>query len=370
METNKINKVAFFFDSRATFSYSNNIIKEFKKNKKKFSAIVSGNYLDPKFGIKKNFFKKNKIKINEKANFKSPNLNISSWSISMGKAIIKYAKILKKINPDILVLTGDRIETLAMCITASYMNIKIAHIQAGDISGHIDDLARAAIAKFSHLHFAPSNQACKRLLKWGEEKKRIFFTGAPQLNDISDIDLNFKDKDYFLIIFHPVLNEKKKLFFQIKNLINAIKKTKKRAYWIYSNNDMGHNIIINKLKKLKLKKIRTIKNLERKKFLAMLKKSKGLIGNSSSGIIEASMFKIPVINIGSRQNYRPQSKNIVNTNYSEKDIFSKIKFISNKKNLKKLTSEIKNPFFKKTSSKEIFKLIFKYRKNNSIFKKY
>ena len=249
------------------------------------------------------------------------------------------------------------------------MNIKIAHIQAGDISGHIDDLARAAIAKFSHLHFAPSNQACKRLLKWGEEKKE-FFTGAPQLNDISDIDLNFKDKDYFLIIFHPVLNEKKKLFFQIKNLINAIKKTKKRAYWIYSNNDMGHNIIINKLKKLKLKKIRTIKNLERKKFLAMLKKSKGLIGNSSSGIIEASMFKIPVINIGSRQNYRPQSKNIVNTNYSEKDIFSKIKFISNKKNLKKLTLLIKNPFFKKTSSKEIFKLIFKYRKNNSIFKKY
>ena len=153
METNKIKKVAFFFDSRATFSYSNNIIKEFKKNKKKFSTIVSGNYLDPKFGIKKNFFKKNKIKINEKANFKSPNLNISSWSISMGKAIIKYAKILKKINPDILVLTGDRIETLAMCITASYMNIKIAHIQAGDISGHIDDLARAAIAKFSHLHF-------------------------------------------------------------------------------------------------------------------------------------------------------------------------------------------------------------------------
>ena len=90
----------------------------------------------------------------------------------MGTSIIKYSKTLNKIKPDLIVLTGDRIETLAMCITASYMNIRIAHIQAGDKSGHIDDLSRGAISKFAHLHFA-SSTSCKRLASWGEDKKEF-----------------------------------------------------------------------------------------------------------------------------------------------------------------------------------------------------
>ena len=87
--------------------------------------------------------------------------------------------VIEKLKPDLAILTGDRIETLAFCLTCSYMNIPIAHIQAGDKSGHIDDLSRAAISKFSNLHFAPSKQATKRLLKWGEEKKRIFLLEHP-----------------------------------------------------------------------------------------------------------------------------------------------------------------------------------------------
>ena len=134
--------------------------------------------------IDKNLFKENKLKILAKVKFKSPSNKPSSWPISFGKAMIKYAGVLSKSKPEMVVLTGDRIETLSMCITCAYMNIPIAHIQAGDKSGHIDDVSRAAIAKFSNLHFAPSKEAFHRLLKWGEDKKRIFLTGAPQLDDI------------------------------------------------------------------------------------------------------------------------------------------------------------------------------------------
>ena len=98
------------------------------------------------------------------------------------------------------------------------MNMPIAHVQAGDKSGHIDDLSRAAISKFANLHLAPSREACKRLIKWGENKKRIYFTGAPQLDDMA-VKKKINTLDYYIVIFHPVLNEQEKINNQLNNLI-------------------------------------------------------------------------------------------------------------------------------------------------------
>ncbi len=371
MASNKIKKILFFFDSRATFSYSNNIIKIFNQKKKKYQTIVSGNFLEKKFDIKENIFKKHKIKISKKIKFKSPNLKHSSWLVSMGKSIIDYSRTLEKMKPDLIVLTGDRIETLSMCITASYLNIRIAHVQAGDKSGHIDDLNRAAIAKFAHLHFAPSKDACKRLLSWGENKQRIFLTGAPQLEDISSNKNYNKSSNYFVVIYHPVLNEFKSIKSQVDNLINSIRKLKTiNFYWIFPNNDMGHNIILSQLNKKRIQNLKIIKNLERNTFIKILSNSKGIIGNSSCGIIEASKFPIPVVNIGSRQNGRPQSKNIINTSYDKKEIFTAIKKILNQKFISKILNNVVNPYYKKNSSLRVYNLLLKYGKNNDIFKKY
>ncbi len=368
MATNKIKKILFFFDSRATFSYSNNIIKVFKKNKKSYEILVSGNYLENISKIDNKIFKKNKLRINYKVKFGSPGKKKYSWSLLFGKAIAKFAYTLNKINPNLVVLTGDRIETLALCIACSYMNIPIAHIQAGDKSGHIDDLARAAISKFAHIHFAPSRQACKRLQTWGEEKKRIFFTGAPQLDDM--LSINKKDKNFFIIIFHPVLNEQNKINDQLNSLMDALVETKSKALWIYPNTDMGFNLIISKLKKMQNKNIELVSNLERSKFLKLLGESSGMIGNSSSGIIEASMLKKPVINIGNRQNGRPQSSNIVNSNYLKKNIIKKIKFIKNNKEFLKNIKKCKNPYYKKNSSKIIYNILTNLKVESKILKKY
>ena len=376
MERNKIKKFLFFFDSRATFSYSNNVIKILKKKKLNYEILVSGNYLEKKMKIEKDVFEKNNLKINYKVKFKSPTNIIASWPKSFGKAMIDYSTVLSKIKPDLVILTGDRIETLCFCITASYMNIPIAHIQAGDKSGHIDDLARASIAKFSHLHFAPSKDACKRLESWGEEKKRIFFTGAPQLDDIHDqldnINNDYKRnfKDYFVVIFHPVLNELEVVNKQVSNLLKAINKSKINVKWIYPNNDMGYEKIYKKIIKNKNKNIEIIPNYERSEFLNILKNSKGIIGNSSSGIIEAPSFKIPVLNIGTRQNGRPQSLNIINSNYNYKEILKKINYILKSKNFIKSLKKIKNLYFVKKSSEKICRILENLNKKSKLLQKY
>ncbi len=368
MVRNKLKKFLFFFDSRATFAYSNNIIKIFKKNKIDYKVVVSGNYLEKEMKVNKDIFKKNNLKISYKIRFQSPSSKISSWPVSFGKSITKFAVVIEKLKPDLVILTGDRIETLAFCLTCSYMNIPIAHIQAGDKSGHIDDLSRAAISKFSNLHFAPSKQATKRLLKWGEEKNRIFFTGAPQLDDISP--KKEKRDDFYVVIFHPILNEQDKIYKQIDSLIRAINFLNLKIVWIYPNNDAGYKKILKKIKKQKRKNIQIVSNFERTEFIKLINKSKGIIGNSSAGIIEASMLKLPVINIGERQKGRPQSINIVNCKADFKQIVSKINFIEKNKKFLKNLKKTKNPFYIKDSSKKVFKIITNLYKNDPILKKY
>ncbi len=362
-------KILFLMDSRATYSYSRNVLIHFK-NKKKIKTLVTGNYLDKRFGINLKQFKKDNIEINEKIKFQSPKPQKNSWSISLGESIKKFSKKLIKLNPNLIVLTGDRIETLAMTLAAAYMNIPIAHIQAGDKSGHIDDLARSAIAKFSNIHFSSCIDSSKRLRKWGEKNSRIFELGAPQLDDIDNIaKKKIRKKDYFIVMFHPVLNESDKIIDQMKNLIKSLKDFENPIYWIYPNNDYGFQLVLNLLKKSYLKNLKIIKNLDRDKFIKLLSESKMLIGNSSCGIIEAASFKLPVVNIGTRQNNRPQSKNILNSNYSSKDIKKKISIALSVKFQKKCNT-VKNLYYKKNSGYHIYKVLNQLNQNSKILKKY
>ena len=367
MDGRKIDHILFIFDSRATFPYSNNVLQKLKKDKKlKYSTLVTGNYLDKKLGVGLNLFRKNKIHVTNKAKFLSSTSKKNSWPINLGRAIVEYSKQISKIKPDLIIITGDRIETLAACITATYLNIPIAHIQAGDKSGHVDDIARAVIAKMAHIHFASCEDSAKRLKKWGEQTRRIFNVGAPQLDDISDLlkkKRKSKKKKNIIIIFHPVLDEISQYKKNITNLFKSILKFDYKYQWIYPNNDFGYKILIKFFKSSKVRdRVQIIKNLDRDKFLDLMLNSDAMIGNSSSGIIEAPSFKLPVINIGNRQHLRPQAKNIVNTSYSKKDIVKKMKFIFNNKNFLKKNKTTKNLYYKKNSAEQIIKILKKLKK--------
>ena len=373
MDRHKLNHILFVFDSRATFSYSNNVLQKIIKDKKlKYSTLVTGNYLDKKLGVGLNVFRKNNIKVTNKAKFLS-STSKNSWPINLGRAIVEYSKQISKIKPDLIILTGDRIETLAACVTATYLNIPIAHIQAGDKSGHVDDIARAAIAKMAHIHFASCADSAKRLKKWGEQNNRIFNVGAPQLDDISKFLKKKRipqKKKSIIIIFHPVLDEISEYKKNIKNLFKSILKFDYNYRWIYPNNDFGYKILIKFFRSYNArKKVQIIKNLDRDEFLDLMLNSDAMIGNSSSGIIEAPSFKLPVINIGNRQYMRPQAKNIVNSSYNEKDITKKIKLIFNNKNFVKKNKTTDNLYYKKNSSEQILKILKKLKKKDKLFKK-
>ena len=160
-------------------------------------------------------------------------------------------------------------------------------------------------------------------------------------------------------MFHPVLNEREKVKEQIDNIISAVLSFDANIKIIYPNNDLGFKNIIKRIKKIKLKKVKVFKNLDRDKFIKLLNDTSILIGNSSCGIIEAPSFKLRVLNIGSRQNLRPQAQNIRNCNYNRKQIIDSINFAFNDKKYLKNLKKTKNLYFKKNSGLMVFQHIKK-----------
>lgn len=358
-------KILFLLESRATYGYAKNVIEVINDFKNlNYATLVTGGHLSKTNDTSLKYIRKDNIKIDEKIKFEILNKKFS-WSFYIGKAISKFSLALEKIKPDIALIFGDRVETLSFCITCAYMNIPIAHVQAGDKSGHIDDSARYAIAKLAHIHFASCEDSVQRLLKLGEQKFRIFNTGAPQLDNImrdskinNKEDLNFfKKQKFILFIFHPIMAELKNLELYVDNIFQACFTTKLNIVVIFPNTDLGSEKIIKVINKFK-KSIKIYKNLEREKFLYLLKNCEFLIGNSSAGILEAPSFKKPTINVGNRQRGRPQSENIINSGYSKYSIINAIKVLKSRKFQSSL-AKVKNIYGDGRSGVRICKILDK-----------
>tara|TARA_B100000989_G_C19530482_1_gene469459 strand:+ start:3598 stop:4755 length:1158 start_codon:yes stop_codon:yes gene_type:complete len=368
-----INKknILFHLESRATYGYAKNVLSKFANYPTlDYCTLVTGGHLEEEVGKSLDLINTDGIRIDEKVFFKR---NIKSgkcsWASGIGNAIDGYVKALNKLNPDLVLLFGDRIETLSMCMSAAYSGIPIAHVQAGDKSGHIDDSARYAIAKLAHIHFASCQDSFIRLKNLGEEEFRIYNTGAPQLDDLHSIEkggyvfINQKKFDlnqqFILILQHPVFIESDSAYEQMEKTINTALNFQIPIIWIYPNNDIGYSKIINLLEKSSSchKLISPIKNLNRTDYLKLLKNCKVLIGNSSSGILEAPSFNVPVINIGTRQRGRPQASNILNCSHDLKEIQDSLEIAINSKEFRNNCLSSKNPYGDGNSSERICKIL-------------
>ncbi len=368
-------KILLILESRASYGYSKNLIN-LLKNDKKFlvKTLITGTHLSKELGSSYKNILKDKIRINYKLSFDQ-----SNFSNGIGKLITNFSKIKKKFKPNIVIIFGDRVELIGIAISCCYSdNIALAHVQAGDRSGHIDDMTRMTLSKLSHIHFPATKKAYDRLIKLGEDKKRIFLVGAPQLDDI---DLNkFKKRkqlkidnkkinlseNFIVLLQHPVFKDQKLSKIIFKKTINACKKLKFKIYIIYPNYDPGYKDIIQIIKKLDSKKYIVFKNLDRYDFLTLATHSKVLVGNSSSGILESPSLKIPVVNIGDRQQLREQNKNILNAKYNEKDIFLKI---NKALKIKKQLRNIKNLHGNGRSSEKIYKILKKIKIDSFLLNK-
>ncbi len=370
-------KILLVLESRASYGYSKNLIQILKRDKKILTkTVVTGTHLSKELGYSLKNLKSDDIKIDYKLKFNNKNI-----IVGIGKLILEANKIITDFKPEIVIIFGDRIELLPFAISCCYRNdVLVAHVQAGDRSGHIDDMTRMTLAKLCHIHFPATRLAEKRLIKLGEQKKRIFLVGAPQLDDINYKKLSktnkivinnklfyLRDIEYLVLLQHPVFKNQKKYLKLFKKSINAAKRFGKKVFIIYPNYDPGYKPIINFLKKEKNRKqFIVVKNLERRKFLSLVLHSDCLIGNSSAGLLESPSLKIPVVNIGDRQIHREQNSNIFNAKYNTEDIYNNIKKAIK---IKAKLGKIKNLHGDGKSSIRIYKILKKIEINNFFLNK-
>ena len=240
---------------------------------------------------------------------------------SVGAVTQSFSDFLGNENVDWVVLSGDRAEQLGAAVASSYMNFPTAHVQAGERSGNIDGMARHAIARLAHVHFAANNDAFDRLVRSGEEKWRVVLSGAPQLDGLVEsatsrelLEQNrlIPQSDYVLAIFHPETSSLDGDIEHLQSLLVFLEQYDKPSVWISPNNDAGAR----RVRDLVGRKLRSRdffhENVSRPDFAGILAHSAMMVGNSSAGIIEAPSFRKVAINLGRRQDSRYQGDNVIN----------------------------------------------------------
>lgn len=349
-------RVLFTLESRATFGYSVNVIRAaMAEPTLELRTLVTGMHLMPELGGTVATLQDAGIPISASVPL-SPGPGPAGWPRAMGHAIAGYADAYESLEPDIVVISGDRGETFALAVAAVYMGLPVAHIQAGDKSGHIDDAARMALAKLVHIHFAPGHDAAARLRRLGEQEFRIFDTGAPQLDDMvgrrfdrHSMTLDGAEfalrRPYIVLLQHPVMAERTEAARQMETTLRACVATGLPIVWIYPNSDLGFRDILAVIElEREGEQIVTAANLEREQYLTLLANCACLVGNSSSGILEAPTFRIPVVNIGNRQRDRPQAANILNCGYDAAEIEQAIRKSCSDPAFRKACAGAVNPF--------------------------
>ncbi len=237
----------------------------------------------------------------------------------LANTISGFGDFVRNIHPDMIVVHGDRAESLAGALVGSLNNIIVAHIEGGEVSGTIDEHMRHAISKLAHIHFVSNRDAQKRLIQMGERESSIFIIGSPELDVMTSENLpGFSDAqrvyeipfvDYGILLYHPVTTEQDILLQATEILTDALLQTNFNFIVLYPNNDPGTDVILSVYKK----KLSTKKNfliypsIRFEFFVTLMKYARFLIGNSSAGIREAPYFGVPSINVGSRQQNRLKS---------------------------------------------------------------
>jgi len=292
--------------------------------------------------------------------------NRVSMAKSLGVAVLSASDWLANNDLDWIVVAGDRMEQLAVTLSAAILYKPIAHIQAGERSGNIDGVTRHAIARFAHIHFAANEDARERLLRSGEQLERIFLTGAPQLDEIILTRIPDKEelmergiisqKNFVLGVLHGTTEEDGQFLGNVSNLVEELSEIDLGVIWIASNNDSDKQTIERVVKGSLRAKDKFFTNLNRIDYLGLLKNCKFIIGNSSSGILEAPSFKIPAINLGRRQDLRYRGQNVIDASFAKEEIRESIKKAQSPAFLEQLVGT-SNPYGDGQSSQRILDVL-------------
>lgn len=344
-------KICFVIANRANYGRIKPVLIEIKKNPKiELQIILTASSVLNRFGDLSDILIKDGFKNFKKCFVILEGGNPLTMAKSTGISIIEISSLFNLLKPDIVVTTGDRFETLATAISASYMNIILAHIQGGEITGSIDESVRHAVTKLSHVHFASTDKSKKNIIKMGEDPKYVFNTGCPSIDIIQKSKKKLYDvkllnnsvgkvfefnKPFILALFHPVTTEFSNIKKQINIFSSAINMLEKQVVWLWPNIDAGTDEISKTLRRFRenglLKNVSFYKNFEVEDYLVLMKNASCAVGNSSSFIREGSYLKLPSVIVGKRQNKREIGSNVVFSNFNKNEIVSKINYQKDRK---------------------------------------
>jgi UDP-N-acetylglucosamine 2-epimerase (hydrolysing) len=329
-------KIAFLTGTRADYGKIKPLISSLGSN---FEVLIiaTGMHLMESYGNTVKQLKNDRLARIE--TFKNQDLDSTMQEV-LANTILGLSQLLEKENIDLLVLHGDRVESMAGAITAALMNIRVAHIEGGEISGTVDNLMRHSISKLAQHHFVTNKRAANILSKIGESNSQIYEIGSPDLDiiesslipQISEVKSHYGIifENYGILLFHPVTTELHFLESQMDEICEAVLASDLQWVIIQPNNDTGSNIVREKLKKLSNPSVfKHIQSMRFEYFIGLMQNSSLILGNSSAGIMEAPHLGIPSVNIGTRQRNRfneEEIPSIVNTIANRKSILNAIEF--------------------------------------------
>ena len=334
----KIKTIGIVTTSRADYGIYLPVLKKLRNSLFNMQLYVTGMHLSAEFGRTVEIILNDGFPIADTIEMLLSSDSPDAISKSMGLGIIGFSQSFSKNRPDLLLVLGDRFEMYSAVIAALPYKIPVAHIHGGEITqGAIDDVIRHSITKHSHLHFVSTDEYAGRVYQMGEERWRIVKSGAPGLDNIAQIHFlqknELEDKlnlslNYppVLITFHPVTLEYELTEWQIDELIDSLQNIRNPIVFTLPNADTNGRIIVNKIKQFVdfSSNASFIDNLGTQVYFSLMRIASAMIGNSSSGIIEAASFKLPVVNIGTRQTGRVKGKNVIDTDYMRENIVKAI----------------------------------------------
>jgi UDP-hydrolysing UDP-N-acetyl-D-glucosamine 2-epimerase len=340
-------KICVILTNRCHYSRSKYLLQAIKDDPElELQLVVGGSAVSDKYGsiIKKAM--NDGFKVDSKIYMIIEGGTPLSMARTTGVGLIEFSSVIDNLNPDIVIVRGDRFETIAPAIATVYQNKTLAHIEGGDVSGNIDESVRHSITKLSHIHFTTNEDSKKRVIKLGEDEQFVYNVGSPDVEYIEKncnhinrkphhiFNDNYKvkgigpkinvDEDYVVVMQHPVTSEYGNGAMQMTNIISAIKRLNMQAILFWPNMDAGNDEFSKIIRKFvteeSKERVHLFRNLDPNDFLSLVNHSKCLLGNSSTGIKECSFLGVPVVNVGTRQSGRLKSENVLDVSYDVEEI--------------------------------------------------
>jgi UDP-hydrolysing UDP-N-acetyl-D-glucosamine 2-epimerase len=338
-------RICVVITARASYARVKSVLRAIKKSRDlELFLVGSASLLLYKYGNAIDIIENDGFQIDEKVYMVVEGGNPTTMAKTVGIGIMELATIFDNRKPDIVISIADRFETICTAIAASYLNIPVAHIQGGEITGSIDEKVRHAVTKFSSLHFVTNESAAKRVRMMGESEESIFITGCPSIDlakevrdgeQVMNTDYLYSkyggtgeivdiDKDFIIVMQHPVTTEFEDAYSQMKETLMAVYDSKIPAIILWPNMDAGSDLGSKAIRifreQYKLKNFHFFRNFSPEDFFALLIKSRCIVGNSSVGLREGSFLGVPAVNIGTRQAGRDRGENVIDVSYSKEEI--------------------------------------------------